>query len=291
MKNLKLEYKIIGDKGPLIVIENGLCCSFYDWHFVVEALKDRARILLYHRAGYGNSEYANRERTTRNIAIELDNMLYDIGIDEKFIMVGHSFGGLCVQQYVKMYPEKLKGVLLIDSTSADFEKLYCDKTPTMCEKGSIEATTKGMKESSEKSIEELRDRFQIEEEQKGLPDDAKSLLEEFYIKPEFFNVTAMEMKKWFEDSKDIKSCGEFPNVPLRVIARDMKISVQFYVNLGMAEEEAIAYESIWRELQEQHALLSKDSKFIVAEGSDHMIQLEKPEYVIKAINELIQNMI
>ncbi|MCM1991628.1 alpha/beta fold hydrolase [Oceanirhabdus seepicola] len=287
MKSSKLEYKIIGDKGPLIVIENGLCCSMYDWHFVVEALKDRARILLYHRAGYGNSEHSNVERTTRNIAIELDNMLEDIRIDEKFIIVGHSFGGLCVQQYVKMYPHKIRGVLLLDSTSPDFEKLYCDKTPMMCEKGSIEATTKGMRESSKKSIEELRERFQIEEEQKGLPDDVKSMLEEFYIKPEFYNVTAMEMEKWYEDGKDIKSCGEFPNVPLRVIARDMKISIQFYVNLGMAEEEAVAYESIWRGLQEQYTLLSKDSKFIVAEGSDHMIQLEKPKYVTEAIEELL----
>lgn len=207
--------------------------------------------------------------------------------NEKFLIVGHSFGGLCVQQYVKMYPEKIRGVLLIDSTSPDFEKLYCDKTPTMCEKGSIEATTRGMRESAKKSIKDLREGFQIEEEQKGLSDDVKSMIEEFYINPEFYNVTAMEMEKWYEDSKDIKACGEFPNVPLRIIARDMKVSVQFYVNLGMAKEEAVAYESIWRELQEQYTLLSKDSKFVVVEGSDHMIQLEKPQYVIDAIQELI----
>lgn len=55
----------------------------------------------------------------------------------------------------------------------------------------------------------------------------------------------------------------------------------------MAEEEAITYESIWRELQEQYNLLSKESKFVVAEGSDYMIQLEKPEYVIDGIKELL----
>jgi len=38
-------------------------------------------------------------------------------------------------------------------------------------------------------------------------------------------------------------------------------------------------------------LSSNSIKFIVAEGSDHMIQLEKPKYVIESINELIQNII
>ncbi|QAA33945.1 alpha/beta fold hydrolase [Clostridium manihotivorum] len=131
MNELNLEYKIIGKDKTLVVIETGIGSSFYDWYSIVEELKEDFTIVLYHRCGYGKSQDPKTSRTTKNIAGELNCLLDKIGIKDKFILVGHSFGGLCVQNYAKMYPHKLKGIMLIDSTSFNFKQLYMLDTPVM----------------------------------------------------------------------------------------------------------------------------------------------------------------
>jgi len=114
MKDLDLEYKIIGKGKSVLVIEIGIGSSFYDWSSIVQELIEDFTIVLYHRPGYGKSRPANTSRTTKNIAEELNYLVEKIEIKDRFILMGHSFGGLCVQQYAKMYPYKLINTQMLD---------------------------------------------------------------------------------------------------------------------------------------------------------------------------------
>jgi len=114
----KLEYKIIGNGCVKLVIELGIGCSWDNWFNIIDALKNDFTIILYYRLGYGKSSNPRSERTTKNIAIELHNLLSDLNIN-RFIMLGHSFGGLCTIQFAKMYPEMIRAIVLVDSTSLE----------------------------------------------------------------------------------------------------------------------------------------------------------------------------
>ena len=56
----------------------------------------------------------------------------------------------------------------------------------------------------------------------------------------------------------------------------------------MTEEHFAAWDSIWRELQQDLARRSTHGEFRLAEHSGHFIQLEQPELVIQAIRDVYQ---
>lgn len=285
-----LEYKIWGEGQDIIVFENGLGGPFYDWHFVVEEIKKHARLIGYHRTGCGKSDIAKENRDTRQIAKELNSLLDELGINEKVILVGHSFGGLCVQHFARLYPERVKGVILLDSTSMNFKRLYSQDLPVMDRELAIEKLTNGWLETSKKSREEIEamSSGELLKERKLFPSLVQEEIIEFEALPNIYYTMAMEMLNWDKSSEDIKSSGDFPNVPLTVIARDIEVSVASFVKYDIPEDEARIYENVWRELIIEQTMLSNDSEFIVAHGSDHCIQLEKPIIVIECIKEMLK---
>ncbi len=289
MKDLFLEYRVIGSGKITLVIESGIGGSYYDWYPVIEEIKEYFTIIQYHRAGYGKSEVSDAPRTTRNIAIELNGLLEKIGIKEKFILMGHSYGGLCVQHYAKMFPEKLMGVVLLDSTSPNFKQLYNLNIPILNSFISIETMIESCIESSQKSKKELKDKCKdmIASHEKTLSVDELERCEEFFTNPLLYKIVAEEFANWGESSEDIKKIGQFPDIPLIIIARDNKVSQKSWLEINVPEEEAILYEVEWRKLQKELSTLSSKGNLIIAEDSDHEIYLDRPEVVVECLKKLL----
>ena len=289
MNELNLEYKIISKDKTLVVIETGIGSSFYDWYPIVEELKEDFTIILYHRCGYGKSQDSKTSRTTKNIAKELNYLLDNIGIKDKFILVGHSFGGLCVQNYAKMYPHKLKGIMLIDSTSFNFKQLYMLDTPVMNSLIAIDKMVESNINFSKKSKEELKlqNREIISAYENRISDSDMKLVEEFFTSSRLHKTIAEEFQNWDIDSNEIKTSAKFPNIPLIVIARDNKVSEREWVKYDIPEKEAILYEDEWLKLQIELSKLSDKGRLIIAKGSDHEIYLDRPDIIINNLKKLI----
>jgi len=289
MKASDLEYKIIGKGKTVLVIETGIGSSFYDWYSIVQELKEDFTIVLYHRHGYGKSQTSNTSRTTKNIAEELNYLLEKIEIKDKFILMGHSFGGLCVQHYAKMYPYKLKGIMLIDSTSFNFKQLYMLDTPVMNSIIEIDKMVVNNINASRKSKEELKKQNKniISGYKNRITDLEMKDVEEFFTSPTLHKTIAEEFQNWDINSKEIKGISNFPNIPLIVIARDNKVSERCWVMSDIPEKEAILYEAQWRKLQIELSKLSGEGKLIIAENSDHEIYLDRPDIVIKYLKILL----
>lgn len=287
MSKLELEYKEFGDGESTIIIEIGIGSSFYNWYSLVEKIKQDFRVILYHRAGYGRSQTPRKSRTIQHIAEELNDFVREIGISDKFILMGHSFGGLCAQQYVKMYPSKVKGLILVDSTSFDFNKLYDLDIPVMNSLISVGKMVESNRVISKKSNTELKEIFTntIDEYKKILPDIDGLVFEEFITNPRLFNTIADEFENWGSSSECIKAMGKFPNIPLKVIARDKELAVKPFIKHGIPEQEAILYEECWRQLQLELSHLSEEGILIIADSSDHDIHIDRPDIIIECLKE------
>ncbi|WP_164669772.1 alpha/beta fold hydrolase [Virgibacillus doumboii] len=281
----ELEYKILGEGETTLVIELGIGGSFYSWYPFVQQIKKDFTVVLYHRAGYGKSALPKNSRTTEHIAQELDSLIEKLHIKEKFILMGHSFGGLCVQQYARMYPQKLNGVLLVDSTSYNFQQLYDLDLPVMYSMISLEQMIESNRETARKSKEALLYVFKetIEEHEKILPEIELKAFIEFISKPSFFETVADEFQNWGKSSEIIKESAEFPDIPLNVIARDKELSAKPFIEHGIPEKEERLHEDVWRELQEELAELSSKGELIIAEQSDHEIHRERPDVIIQCL--------
>lgn len=289
MEQVMLDYEIIGQAGPIIVFENGLGGHYHDWRLVVNAIASQATAVMYNRAGYGYSKSSDGLRTTEHIAKELKLMLEEIGVEKEIILVGHSFGGLCVQHFASLYPEMVKAVVLVDSTSANFNRLYALDLPVLFQHITIDKMIERWNNLAAKTSSELKAMMQpiLSEDQQKLPQELHEELEQFSTDPRTYGTMSAEVENWGVSSSLIKSSKDFPDIPLCVIARDSEKSVKFYMDRGIPQEEAEAYEAVWRELQVEHSKLSKQGKLIVAHGSDHNIQLEKPDVLINCIKEWI----
>lgn len=290
MERIKLDYKVMGQGNPIIVFESGLGDHYHDWYLVTDAIESEATLVTYNRAGYSDSISSYPSRTTSQIAKELNSMLKELGVKNEVILVGHSFGGLCVQHYARLYPDEVKAVVLIDSTSANFNNLYSLDLPVLFSHIAIEKLVENWNNLSKKTVNEIHDLMNpvLSDEQQKLPKELHEAIVEFSTNPVTYKTMASETENWGLSSEQIKASADFPDIPLYVIARDSEVSVKFYTDRGIPESEAVSYEDKWRKLQVEHSLLSKKGKLVIAEGSDHIIQLEKPKVVIDCIRELIQ---
>jgi pimeloyl-ACP methyl ester carboxylesterase len=57
---------------------------------------------------------------------------------------------------------------------------------------------------------------------------------------------------------------------------------------GMTEEQSVAFDHIWRDLQEDLAKRSPKGEFRLAEHSGHFIQADQPGLVVQAIRDLVR---
>lgn len=289
MNSINFEYKIIGNGNSTLIIETGIGNSFYDWYPFIEEIKDYFTVIIYHRQGYGKSDLPIYPRTTRNIASELNMLIKKVGIKDKYILMGHSFGGLCVQQYVKMYPNEIKAIVLLDSTSYNLEELENLETPVINSRCSIDKMVDFCNDLSVKLKEELINENvdMISKYEKYVKSEELKDVIDFFGNPRLYKTVSDEFANWIHDGEDIKSIPTFPNIPLIVIARDKKFSVENWMKHGIPEEEATKHEDKWHELQKELALLSNEGRFIVASDSDHLIYMDRPDIVIDCLKSLI----
>ncbi len=108
-------------------------CSFDEWHNITDTLSETNRVLMFHRSGLGESEIGNEARNTDAVVKELVELISILEITEPITLVGHSYGGLCAQHFAKSHPQKVAGIILVDSTSVDLKELDALDLPVMDE--------------------------------------------------------------------------------------------------------------------------------------------------------------
>ena len=105
----------MGEGSPTVILEAGVGGNTLLWAYIQPAIAEVTRVCAYDRAGYGWSEVSSSERTTPNMAEELHTLLTQAGIEPPYILAGHSFGSLVVRTYASLYPDEVRGLVLIDA--------------------------------------------------------------------------------------------------------------------------------------------------------------------------------
>ncbi len=88
---------------------------------------------MFNRPGLGESEIRNEVRNTQAVVNEINELMLLLEILGPVLLVGHSYGGLCAQHFVKEHPKKVAGIVLVDSTSVDLKVLDELDTPVLNE--------------------------------------------------------------------------------------------------------------------------------------------------------------
>jgi pimeloyl-ACP methyl ester carboxylesterase len=102
-----------GQGTPVVVLEAGIAASSVSWSMVQERLCHLTTVVSYDRAGFGWSE-EGCHGTARDAALDLVTMLACSGFKGPYVLVGHSYGGLIVRICQQDFPELVAGMVLVD---------------------------------------------------------------------------------------------------------------------------------------------------------------------------------
>lgn len=287
----KIEVVQKGENGVPIFILPGMGCSFEEWFEVTEALSKTNKIIMFHRPGSGESEIGEEERTTTANAEEMKQLIERLEIVDPVILVGHSYGGLCAQHFSKLYPEKVKGLLLIDSTSEDLERLDELELPGIKGNSFNNNWLEDYQNFASTNEEELREIIhpQLTENQKKLPSHIQKQLIQFRQKPNLYKAMISEFENFKKDAKTIKNLGMLRNIPLIATGRDRDHVIQEGISRGLPESELLILENMWQQLILEQGKLSKRSTVKFAKNAGHSIHLDRPDFVITTLKELTEN--
>ncbi|MDX6744791.1 alpha/beta hydrolase [Actinocorallia sp. A-T 12471] len=124
----RLHHMERGSGDVTVVFESGMGFSRSCWGLVVPDVAAHARTVVYDRAGLGRSDADPEPRTLARLASDLSALLdaLDPGPAEpppsgevgqgRFVLVGHSWGGLVVRTVAAARPERIRGIVLVDPT-------------------------------------------------------------------------------------------------------------------------------------------------------------------------------
>ncbi|NOQ27998.1 MAG: alpha/beta fold hydrolase [Bacteroidales bacterium] len=124
-----INYKNSGKGEHIIIFESGLGMSSETWTEIQAKLSENYRVISYDRSGYGKSENSKSVRSIDNIVNDLKLLLDKIDTPAPYILVGHSLGGYVIRNFAKLYPEKVSGMVMIDSYHENLFKMLRDSMP------------------------------------------------------------------------------------------------------------------------------------------------------------------
>lgn len=118
----RLHFKVIHGTLPAVVFESGFGEDATQWDKIQLQLSKNIpnAIISYDRAGMGKSELPDSKYNLKKEVEDLRRGLKLLNYDKEVVLVGHSFGGLLINQYYKSNYNSVKGLLYVDPSTVAF---------------------------------------------------------------------------------------------------------------------------------------------------------------------------
>ncbi|MFV5686647.1 alpha/beta fold hydrolase [Flavobacterium sp. GB2R13] len=120
-KNTNISYSDTG-KGNAIILLHGFLENKEMWGFYIPEFAKKNRVITIDLLGHGETECLSYVQTMEDNADAVHAVLSELRI-RKAIFVGHSMGGYVALAFAELYPDTVKGLVLLNSTTrADSEE-------------------------------------------------------------------------------------------------------------------------------------------------------------------------
>lgn len=134
----RIYFKTLGKGLPLLLLHGGPGADHSDFLPYLEPLARNYRLVLVDERGSGRSERLADPRgyTLENMVRDLEQLRAHLRL-ERWVVLGHSFGGILAQAYAVRHPRRTAGLILAGTASsatsinADFKRIRRAVTKTV----------------------------------------------------------------------------------------------------------------------------------------------------------------
>jgi pimeloyl-ACP methyl ester carboxylesterase len=275
----RLHIHCTGQGSPTVIMEAGMSGWSTDWILVQPQISKTTRVCSYDRAGYGWSESGSQPRDSQQVSSELHSLLVGAEIQGKYLLVGHSLGGLFVQMYAKRYPKEIAGIVLVDSVhqaqsmrmKENVRRKFEGDLTTLTRFSSIVAPT-GLLRLTNQPETIIADK---------LPRDYQNMTRAMGFQTKAYRALADEMAAFQASQLEVQRAGLLPNVPITVLS---STAVRDFPPGFSANQ----IKGLWDELQQELPSQATSAIHVIAKKSGHYIHLDQPELVIEAVVNMVK---
>ena len=133
-----------GDIAFVFITGSGTPCAYTDFYALQNMLSTVGQTLTFDHAGSGWSSNTKTTRTIENMVNELSILIDTIVPNKPIVLLCHSLGSLEAIGYAQMNPEKVKGIIFLDSGSPEFYSTDSELFAKIINRGSAFIRTIGM---------------------------------------------------------------------------------------------------------------------------------------------------
>ena len=114
IKNLEINYKILGEGRPLLIL-HGWGSRSDNWQRVGELLAEKGiKVIIPDLPGFGKSDRSKKVWSLDDYCDFVQEFIKNLGL-EKFSLLGHSFGGSLSIKLSLRFPEKIDRLYLVSA--------------------------------------------------------------------------------------------------------------------------------------------------------------------------------
>lgn len=257
-----------GTGAPVVVFEAGMGAGLASWATVAPLVAADTRVVTYSRAGYGASDPDPRPLDLARAVGDLTELMDGLDVD-RAVLVGHSYGGPIVRQFCADHPDRAAGLLLVDPTDEGCDMFFARDTkrseamfrffaPALAATGLSRTMAKKLATAAPADVQA---RVAAESGSRGA-----------------VRTFAGELSTYTADLERLKD-HPLPRVevPLTVLSAG-KIERG---NKGAGRRACV------RAAHRARAEAAVDGRFVIAEGSSHLVPFEDPQLVADEIRSLL----
>ena len=279
-----------GRGSPVVLLESGIAASSLSWAVVQPEIAKFTRVCAYDRAGLAWSEAASCPRTFEQIVDELAKVLAQVAAGERYVLVGHSFGGFVVRAYAARNPGSVVGLVMVDPPTEwlmmtperarllrggrQLSRIGAVLAHAGVVRASLALLSGGAPGAPRRFVRVFgsmaaRTLERLVGEVRKLPPDVQSIVQELWCQPKCFQAMADHLQVLERDGMSAGALIPPRNIPLVVISSGNQPPEQIAAHRILAEQSA-------------------DSRHVVASRSAHWVQFDEPELIVTLVRELVE---
>jgi pimeloyl-ACP methyl ester carboxylesterase len=282
-----------GAGGPTVILMAGIFSWSVVWYKTQPVTAQKTRVCAFDRAGYGFSDPGPRPQILSDVVDDLHAALKAGSISGPYVLVGHSLGGIEARLFAQRWPKEVAGMVLVDTSPAG-EGLIDENQPGFDEVVGRESYAADLLHCAflvangplDPSRPEYDDCTSVAALPSDTPTAFRAIWAQFFTAYYFADKVSLMSSLYTHryDSVDHRRLGAMPLVVL---------STEHSWGKGGTPADVWfhrSYSKIWIALHEALAHLSSRGVHRIIEASGHQIELDKPQAVIDAVDEVLRQL-